>query len=52
MLGVVFLFSQFSLIEIIVFKKKNLDPIEDIDFVSSNIKRFSTSDYFCKVLGV
>ena len=34
MLGVLFLFSQFSPIEIIIFNKKSLYPIEDIDFLS------------------
>ena len=38
MLGVVFLFSQFSPIEIIVFYK-NFFPIEDIDYLSSNVKK-------------
>ena len=49
MLGVVFLFSQFSPIEIIPFYKTFLFLIEDIDFLSSNLKRYFTSDYFfCK----
>ena len=39
MLGVVFLFSQSSAIEIIVFDKKILRPIEDIDFLKSKLKR-------------
>ena len=39
MLGVVFLFSQFSPIEIIVFDKKFLYPIGGIDFPSSNKKK-------------
>ena len=53
MLGVVFLFSQFSLIEITFYTKitfynnKNfLYPIEDIELLSSNVKRYCTSDYF------
>ena len=46
MLGVVFSFSQFSSIEIIVFDKCFLNPIEDIDFLCSNLKRYFTSDYF------
>ena len=48
-----FLFSQFSPIEIIVFNKIFLYPIEDIDFLSSNenVKRYFISDYFLKVLG-
>ena len=46
MFGVVFLFSQFSLLEIIVFNKIALYPIEDIDFLSSNLKRYFTSDCF------
>ena len=33
-LGVVFMFSQLSSIEIIVFNQKFLYPIEDIDFLS------------------
>ena len=33
-----FLFSQFSSIEIIIFNKIFLYPIEDIDFLSSNVK--------------
>ena len=45
MLGVVFLlFSQFSPIEIKVFDKNILYPIEDIDFLSSNLKRYFTFD--------
>ena len=40
MLGVVFLFSQFSPIEIITFNEKFLYPIEGIDFLSSNLKRY------------
>ena len=47
MLGVVFLFSQFSPTEIIVFDKKFLYPIEDIiDFLSSNLERYFTSNPF------
>ena len=42
MLGVVFLFSQFSPIEIIISNKKFQNPIEDIDFLSSNVKRYFT----------
>ena len=34
-----FLFSQFSSIVIIVFNKNFLYPIEDIDFLSSNLKK-------------
>ena len=39
MLGVVFLFCQFSPIEKIVFDKTFLYPIEGIDFLSSNVKK-------------
>ena len=52
MLGVVFLFSQFLPIEIIVFDKVFLYPIEDFDFLSSNSKIYLTSEYFCKVFWV
>ena len=51
MLGVVFLLSQFLLIEKIVSNKNFLYPIEYIDFLSSNVKRDFIS-FFCKVLGV
>ena len=44
MLGVVFLFCQFSPIEIIIFNKIFLYPIEDFDFLGSNVKRNFTSD--------
>ena len=47
-LGVVFLFSQFSPMEIIVFDKTFLYPIEDIDFLSSSLKSYFTSDFFVK----
>ena len=50
MLGVVFLFSQFSPIEIIVFDNF-LYPIEDINFPSSNVKRYFTSDCFLESFG-
>ena len=46
MLGVLFLFSQFLPVEITVFSKNFLYPIEDIDLLSSNLKRYFTSDYF------
>ena len=46
MLGVAFLFSHFSPIEIIVFDKIFLYPIKDLDFLSSNLKSYFTSDYF------
>ena len=46
MLGEVFLFSQFSAIKISVFDKTFLCPIDDIDFLSSNLKRYFTSDNF------
>ena len=48
MLGVVFLFSQFSPIEIIVFNKTFVYPIKDIDLLSSstNVRRYVTSDCF------
>ena len=52
MLGVFFLFSQFSPIEIIVFSKKFLHPIEDIDFLSSNLKKkFYLQLFFVKFCG-
>ena len=40
MLGLVFSFSQFLSIKITVFSKKNLYPIEDIDLLSSNLKKY------------
>ena len=40
MLGVFFLFSQFSPIEKIVYDKNIIYPIEDIDFLSSNEKKY------------
>ena len=47
MLGVViFLFSQFSPIELLVFDKTFLYPIKNIDFLSSNLKRYFTSILF------
>ena len=46
MLGVVFLFSHFPPIEIKVFDRKFVYPIEDVDFLSSNLKRYFASDYF------
>ena len=46
MLGVVFLFSIRSLIKMIIVNKKLLYPIKDIDFLSSNVKRYFTSDHF------
>ena len=52
MLGVVFLFSQFSAIEITIFNKNFLYAIEEIDFLSSNVKIFPPPIIFCKVLGV
>ena len=39
-LGVVFLLSQFLPIEIKVFNKNFLYSIEDIDFLSSNLKKY------------
>ena len=45
MFGVVFLFSQFSSVEIIIFNKIFLYPIKDNDFPNSNEKRFFASDY-------
>ena len=48
MLG--FLFSQFSPIEIIVFNKNFLYPIEDINFLSSNVKDILPPIIFCKIL--
>ena len=53
MLGVFFLiFSHFSPIEIIDFDKNFSDFIEDMNFLSSNVNRYFTSDYFCKSSGV
>ena len=53
MLGVVFLFSQFSAIDVIVFNKKFLYSNENIDFLNQNVKKkHFTSDLFCTVLGV
>ena len=48
MLGVFFLFSQFSQIEIIIFNKVFLYPIEDIDYLSSNKKDVSPPIIFVK----
>ena len=39
MLGVVFLFSQFSAIDVIVFNKKFLYSNENIDFLNQNVKK-------------
>ena len=39
-----FLFSQFSVIEIIIFDKKFLYRINNIDSLKSIIKRYFTSD--------
>ena len=46
MLGGVFFFSNFSPIEIIVFNKKFSYSIEDIDFLSSNLEKCFTYNYF------
>ena len=46
MLGVVFLFSQFSPTKKKDFQQKFFYPIEDIDLLSSNVKRYFISDYF------
>ena len=46
-----FLFGQFWPIEIIVFNKIFLYPIEDIDFLSSNAKRYIPLIIFVKSLG-
>ena len=52
MLGLIFSFSQFSPIEIIVFNKIFLYPIEDINFLSSNVERlFYLRLFFVKFLG-
>ena len=48
MLGVVFLLSQFSPIEIKVFNKNFLYPNEDIDQYCSIFKSCFTSTYFFK----
>ena len=45
MLGVVFLFSQFSAIEIILFKNYFINPIEDIDSLNSNLNFFQQIIY-------
>ena len=51
MLGLVFIFSQFSAIEITVLTKKFFYPVEDIDSVKSNVKRYFTSDQFLQSSG-
>ena len=52
MLGLVFLFSQFSPIKIIVFNKIFLYPIEDINFLSSNKKKiFQLRSFVVKFWG-
>ena len=45
-----FLISQFSPIEIIVFNKSFLYPVECIDFLSSNLEKCFSSDHFLCVL--
>ena len=51
LLGTVFLFSQFSPIEVINFNTKILFPIEDIDSLNQNIKKYSASDRFLRSSG-
>ena len=51
MLGVFFLFNHFLPIETIVFDIMIFFPIEDIDFLSSNLKSYFTSDNFLKSSG-
>ena len=46
MVGGVFFFSNFSPIEIKVFNKKFSYSIEDIDFLSSNLEKYFTYNYF------
>ena len=41
----VFYSVNFRAIGIIVFNKKLLHPIKDIDFLSSNLKRYFASEY-------
>ena len=50
-IGVVFLFGQFSPIETIVFNKQFLYPIEDNEFLSSNSKSYFTSNCFVQSSG-
>ena len=52
LLGMVFLFSQFSPIETIIFNRNFLYPLEHIDFLTSNIKDILPSISFCKILRV
>ena len=49
MLGVVFLFSQLSAIEIIVLTK-HLCPVKEIDSLKSNFKRYLSPILICKIL--
>ena len=51
MLAVFFFIQSFSPIEIIIFNKYFLYPIEVIDFASSIVKRYFTSDYFFQSSG-
>ena len=44
-LGVVF-FSQFSAIKITIVNKKFLDPVEEMNPLKSNVKRYFTSNHF------
>ena len=46
MLGVLFFIQSIFTVEMIVLKNNFLILIEDIDFMSSNVKRYFTSDYF------
>ena len=52
MLGVVFFILSIFTDRNNNFQQKFLFSIEDMDFLSSNLKRYFTSDYFWKVLGV
>ena len=51
MLGVFFLFCQFSAIKIIAFDKKKLYPIEDINSLKYNMKRYFTFTHFLQNSG-
>ena len=46
MLGVVFFIQSIFADRNNSFRQNFLYPIEDIDFLSSNVKRYFTSDYF------
>ena len=53
MLAVFFLFiRQFSLIELLVFKNNFVYPFENVNFLSSKLKRNFTAYYLCADLGL